>query len=554
MTAGSKFNGNGPHNGYAGQAVPSAIVTGANEMRDGMQMRLTHLGHAGFILEVGRTRILIDPWFFSGFLNSWFPYPDNRFLLDSVVSDKFDFLYISHSHEDHFDSKFLAQLHKSVAVLLPNYRSKALGKKFAAMGFRNLIPLRHQQSADLPSGIKATMLLDTSHKEDSGLLLECNGFRFLDLNDCNTSYSELPGNIDLLAAQFSGAMWYPSCYEYSPDVMAQKVGQVRSGLMKTLVRKCEMTQAKAYLPCAGPPCFLDPTLSQFNDHDSTIFSVWEDVADEFAAACPKVSVIPLQTGDSLDLPKMNIDEFKGDRPSSDLAAYSKRRNSEWGEFYASDEPEISSDDIKTYFGQLYERNMHLSKDINKYIRVSADQNTWGVHLGQMAEDFVIEGEDPYPPEYVLITSPRVLRAVLDGKTGWEEALLSLRVRLRRMPDIFDSRFMGLLRYGNEPAQTLQMTKELDRSETIEKDGLRMQRFCPHAGEDFTNATICNGVIECPRHQWKWDATNGKCIEGGMINLRIERVDSNGAPKNEGVPGKPLDTAHQPLPDNIAISK
>ena len=523
-------------------------------MRDGMQMRLTSLGHAGFILEIGRVRILIDPWFFSGFLNSWFPYPDNRFLLDSVANGKFDFLYISHLHEDHFDTKFLSRFDKSVTVLLPNFRSKALGRKFAAMGFRNQIPLGHQQSADLPGGITATMLLDTSHKEDSGLLLECNGFRFLDLNDCNPSLSELPGKIDLLAAQFSGAMWYPSCYEYSPDVMAEKVGQVREGLMKTLIRKCEVTQAKAYLPCAGPPCFLDPALSEFNDHDSTIFTVWEGVKDVFAAACPAVSAIPLQSGDSVDLPEMKINEFKGDRPSSDLAAYSERRKSEWEEFYAGDEPKISFDDIKTYFGQLCERNIHLTKDIDKYIRVSVDKNSWGVRLGQLAEDFVIEGEDPYPPEYVLITSPRVLRAILDGKLGWEEALLSLRVRLRRMPDVFDSRFMGLLRYGNEPAQTFQMTKELGRWETIERDGLRMQRFCPHAGEDLMNATICNGVIQCPRHHWKWDAETGKCIEGGMINLRVERVDSNVAPENEGMPANPLDDEHQPVPEKTSILK
>jgi UDP-MurNAc hydroxylase len=30
------------------------------------------------------------------------------------------------------------------------------------------------------------MYLDTSHKEDSGLLLDMDGLRFLDLNDCNT--------------------------------------------------------------------------------------------------------------------------------------------------------------------------------------------------------------------------------------------------------------------------------------------------------------------------------------------------------------------------------
>src|SRR5262249_20403484 len=96
-----------------------------------------------------------------------------------------------------------------------------------------------------------------------------------------------------------------------------------------------------------------------------------------------------------------------------------------------------------------------------------------------------------------------------------------RVRLRRDPDVFDSRLMGLLRYGNEPAQTLHMTREMASTETIERDGLRMQRFCPHGSEDLTFATICDGVIECPRHHWRWDPRTGRCIEGGTLRLRVE---------------------------------
>ena len=73
-----------------------------------------------------------------------------------------------------------------------------------------------------------------------------------------------------------------------------------------------------------------------------------------------------------------------------MARYSDRRSSEWGEFYAGDEPEIDADEIKTYFGRLQRRNNHLMKDLHKYVRVISDDRSWGVHLGEMAEDFVIE--------------------------------------------------------------------------------------------------------------------------------------------------------------------
>lgn len=489
------------------------------------RIRLTYLGHAGFILNAQNLSILIDPWFFPAFLRSWFPYPDNRFLLPSVLDQKFDFLYVSHLHEDHFDSEFLSKLDKSTAVLCPQYRSRGIGKRLASLGFRNLIPLAHRQSRQIAEGTTATMLLDTSHKEDSGLLLEIQGFRFLALNDCNTSLTELPDKIDLLSAQYSGAMWYPNCYDYSPEVMQQKVSRVRADLMDTLIRKCRQTQSKFYIPSAGPACFLDPALMHFNDRETTIFPIWPDVAKQFASACPEIAVLELTPGDSVSVPTMSTCRGTCSGEPSNLASYSQARQKEWEEFYAGDDPQISSEEIKAYFGRLQSRNEHLTADLHKYIRLIADARSWGVQLGKVAQDFVIEGEDPYPPEYVLLTPPRVLRAVLDGKTGWEEALLSMRICLYRMPDVFDSRFMGLLRYGNEPVQTLQMAREGKQVEMIQKDGFRLQRFCPHAGEDLTNAIFCGDVVECPRHHWKWDVSTGACVEGGSLPLQIVAAES-----------------------------
>jgi hypothetical protein len=107
-----------------------------------------------------------------------------------------------------------------------------------------------------------------------------------------------------------------------------------------------LTGARSYIPSAGPACDLDPSLERYNDHEATIFPLWENVAD---------------AGGSL----------------------------------------------------------------------------WGVRLGRLAEQFVIEGEEPYNPAYTFYVSPRVLRAIVEGRAGWEEALLSHRITLRRNPDVFD---------------------------------------------------------------------------------------------------------------------
>jgi UDP-MurNAc hydroxylase len=217
---------------------------------------------------------------------------------------------------------------------------------------------------------------------------------------------------------------------------------------------------------------------------------------------------------------LGVETYAGERPSDDLGEYSRRRAAEWGEFHAEPERPITRDEIADYFKTLQRRNRHLARDLSKKIQLVAGGKAWQVKLGELAQDYVIEGEEPYEVDYSLLMPTRVLRAVLDGRTGWEEALLSMRVNLRRDPDVFDSKLMGLLRYGNEPAQTLQMIRESRCNEFIVRDGVRMPRYCPHAGEDLTHAPICNGVIECPRHHWKWDATTGECIEGGDLKLCV----------------------------------
>jgi UDP-MurNAc hydroxylase len=503
---------------------------------------IRYLGHAGFVVEHAGVRLLIDPWFYPAFLGAWFPFPDNRSLLPLVTGCRFDVLYVSHAHEDHFDRRLLECLDRDMTVLVPRYRSKVMVRQFTAMGFRNLLVLGHREQHALADDFTVTMLLDTSHKEDSGVLLDLAGYRFLDLNDCNTPMSELPGDVDLLSAQYSGAMWYPNCYDYPADVMAHKVSSVRASLMDTLIRKVRLTGARAYLPSAGPACFLDPVLQRYNDRVSTIFPVWADVSGEFSAACPDTKVLEAAPGDILELTRGGLprllasgaDVLPADQESY-LADYRERRSDEWQAFYAMPAEPVTAMEVEEYFRRLQRWNVRFLRDYRKDIRLVSDGVYWGIRLGRLAEQFVFE-DDPADPDYTLQIPPRVLRAVLAGVTGWEEALLSMRLTLRRTPDVFDLTLMSLLRYGNHPAQTMQLVRERERTETIERDGLRMQRYCPHAGEDLTHATVSGGIVECPRHHWKWDARTGRCLDGGELWLRVEPLAAP-APGSLAAPGR-----------------
>nr|WP_272923977.1 Rieske 2Fe-2S domain-containing protein [Streptomyces sp. SID3343] len=86
----------------------------------------------------------------------------------------------------------------------------------------------------------------------------------------------------------------------------------------------------------------------------------------------------------------------------------------------------------------------------------------------------------------------------------------------------------------------------------------MQRFCPHAGEDLAHADVTHdeieaGVLECPRHHWKWRLDTGECVAGGTVPLRVapagdehparQRVDTRRQPSDIG--RQPSDMRRQP---------
>lgn len=218
-------------------------------------MKLTWIGHAGFIVEATGKRILIDPWFNPAFLGTWRPQPCNAHLADWVAGQEYDYLWISHGHEDHHDSQFLARL-----------------PYIGSLAHEGMSGLLWQKYTD-------------DFREDSMLLIESDGERVLFANDCNTDRCEWPTNIDTLACQYSGAAYYPTAYDYPPDVMAQKVVEARARQMKMLVEKVRVCGAKTLIPCAGPA-----KIEGVADGPGTPFPFWEEVADEFARHCPHVEV------------------------------------------------------------------------------------------------------------------------------------------------------------------------------------------------------------------------------------------------------------------------
>jgi UDP-MurNAc hydroxylase len=469
---------------------------------------ITHLGHAGFFVDGAHGVLLMDPWFNPALLESWFPWPDNSHLRDDAYGN---WVYVSHHHEDHFDAQFLRRVlagNPGAQLIVPRFRSRRMERLWKSIGAKRaqMHVLGHGGRLEIGPGVTVTMLLDRSHKEDSALLLDHQGYRFLNMNDCELAIPDIP-QADALASQFSGAFWYPQCYTYERLDYERKAAEVVENNIERLYRKMMASQAEMYYPSAGPAAFLDISLRQYNSGESLggIFPEWRDVEGQFLKKFPRARI-----GDHLPVVES-------------VHAYADRRRDEWEKFKDRDNTPATPAELQAHFDTLMFSNKALLKDYQKDVRFHTYKGDWSVRVGIIGYEL----EETFDPEYFVLMPRRVMRAVINGDATWETALSSMRCTLHRYPDEYDFTLMSLLSFGDEPAITREIARarRSAQSEMIERNGYQFQRWCPHAGEDLSGASIdVSGSITCPRHGWCWSLETGECLnQDKRVTLRTRRT-------------------------------
>jgi len=230
-------------------------------------MKITYLGHAGFLVETARAVIIMDAWLspFGAFDAAWFQFPCNHHLLELVreklrTRGKEKYIYISHEHKDHFCQWTLEQLDsEDFTFVIPKFRR----------------PVLYDQ-IKIPDGYLKIYAEDSELNRDSGILVCAEGQRFLNINDCKI-HDRLArirmdeGKIDAFAAQFSGATWHPVCYDYDEKTYQRISRKKMFSKFEATARAIETVQPEVFLPSAGPPCFLDPQLFHINFEPINIF-------------------------------------------------------------------------------------------------------------------------------------------------------------------------------------------------------------------------------------------------------------------------------------------
>ena len=501
-------------------------------------MQITYLGHAGFLVETEQAILVMDPWMSreGAFDSGWFQFPCNHQLGPLVraklhKSSKQKFVYVSHEHQDHYDLQFLKSLpNQSVTYIVPHFQRGVLRTEIGELNPAALISCRHGEAVDIPGGCVKLYLDDAGLNRDSAILIKTDGQAFLNLNDCKLfdevgAVSRSEGPISVLACQFSGATWHPTCYEYSREEYERISRQKRISKFEMVARAIDIVRPRTYLPSAGPACFLDPTLLHLNFEEMNIFPRAPQFLAYLQQRLPEnqTECLDIMPGDQISASDGRFAAKAEERVTEEnYEGYVRAYAGRYASYFAGRQPKYAQpqmaeilDRLRIELGRkLATFTLHERIQVPLYFKL-CDSGEEMLRIDFPARVVELAREIKETDYYSVSTPSWQIVKVLEGTITWEEFALTFRMRLNRRPDVYQTLIQGFLLMQAEDMNwfcggLLEIEQRRERI-VVEAGGTRysMDRYCPHQGADLSQGWLDQGRLwTCPRHRWQFALDKG----------------------------------------------
>ena len=513
-------------------------------------MRATPVGHAGIFIETRQGSILCDPWFNPAFFGSWFVFPRNDSLPAVLVEALChpDYLYISHLHGDHLDEEWLkSNIDLSTPILLPGFPTQEMENRLRHIGFTRFIRTVDGIEYELGDGLTVAIHIETSITDgpagDSALMVSDGVHRLVNQNDCRpSSLTALAahGPVDLHLLQFSGAIWYPMVYDESPEKMRELVDLKVESQFARALRYVEALGARAVVPSAGPPCFLDPDLFHLNIIDGDELSIFPDQT-EFLVRLQKAQHNGLLTVPGTRITIGPTIEVEHPLPLEDvLEIFSQKRT--YLERYQADYLDWLRDlknswaqptvDLLSTIKVWWEPLLAMAPALRRGIGAACLLRAGDLDI---LIDFPTGEVRPYNNEsygFRFEIDRRLVETVVAQNAGdWSDKLfLSCRFSAWRegtyneyIYNFFKS--LSVERMRRTEAEAVKKFAPPELSEEIIIGEYIVERFCPHRKADLSVFGECSGSeLVCTLHGWKFDLETGECLTAQDRKLRVRRAD------------------------------
>lgn len=499
-----------------------------------MNTDFTFWGHNCFLVEAQHEALLIDPWLCDtgAFFGSWHQWPPNSHLRDTVhkrCADKKLAIFLSHEHQDHFDTATLRTFasHPDCTVFIPDYKDKFLRDALAGMQLRT-VEIGEGERAGAHIGFRV-FIDDSGINHDSAIFVEAPGLTFFNQNDCKLfdrlqMLKQELGEIDYYSVQFSGANWHPACFDLPDDQRRLLAKRKALNKLRNVLGGARALAPRWLLPAAGPAFFpfLDAAL---NSGTGNIF-VHQDELDRYLNQNGVGDILYPRPGE-------RIGEATNRTPipapnTADIASYRASHRDVW--------EGVEDSFSKARFAAVLQRRLDAIADIE----VPAETPTLAFNWGDADADWLqvdlvrkvlIDAPAPQAPCEILTAGTRYF-SLMCGAERWQDIALSLHARVRRIPDVYNT-VANIFLFADESNLRASLVHNLNLPKeriVIEHAGQQFEinRYCPHQGGDLAYARIDDDMhVVCPRHSWRFDlGCEGMCKSSGMsINaVKLERVE------------------------------
>ena len=179
--------------------------------------------------------------------------------------------------------RLVEHMNRDTTVLIPGFPTRELERIMRGLGFHNIVRTENGAELSLGPSLRVAIHTETSITDgpggDSAIVISDGTGRLVNQNDCRTNDLDAlrgHGPVDLHWLQYSGAIWYPMVYQETPERMRELIDAKVDSQFSRAMRYVESIGARAVVPSAGPPAFLDPELFQFNVIDGDELSIFPD--------------------------------------------------------------------------------------------------------------------------------------------------------------------------------------------------------------------------------------------------------------------------------------
>lgn len=510
-------------------------------------MRVTFLGHVGMYIETTRGSVLCDPLFNSAYFGSWWVFPAND-QLDFTPYVNPDYLYLSHTHLDHFDADFLRDhVSKDATVLLPDQPLKLVEKWLRKLGFTKFIQTKNNVPMDV-DGLKVMITSLVAPADgplgDSGLCLDDGTATIFNQNDSRpVEFEALAdfGPFDAHFLQYSGAIWYPMVYRFPKKMKDALSSKKRTTQMERALRYARQIGASHIVPTAGPPCFLDDPLWHLNDFDRDPTNIFPDATVflelvEEAAFTKGHLVIPgsvLEIGRGTvavthPMPDDEVMRIFTDKRGH-LVAYKARKQPEIDAIMASlprGEVEILPA-LKEWFEPLLEMADRTCLGVDDKLRLDLGDG------GQIVIDFVnrqvYAWDGVLETRYTFIMDRGLVEyCILHHEEDWvNHIFLSCRFEAERKGQYNEFLYSFFKLLSPERVQYAEgyYAEQRGDEQLFELEGHMIQRRCPHLKADLTRfGEVDDGILTCTLHGWQFEIATGRCLTSDDARLFSKKIE------------------------------